>query len=178
MGGSPVRFESCPASPAPARWIVPSLFKILCNISKGNRHPCLSNWIPSTVCYISKLPLLQYLRLWESFQAWNRRRYTNSVWNTDPDTAYKWQRIECFESFYYCGSSRKLQTFFSRRREFLFSFCVNGRFLHNSFWNPRYSCSLYSCLGRDSGWKIELCISDSHHLSEKATLQQDAENGI
>lgn len=67
--------------------------------------------------------------------------------------------------------------YFPRHREFLFSFCVNRRFFHNSVWNPRYSCSLYSCLGRDLGWKVKLRKSVSH-LSAKSTLQQDAEKWV
>lgn len=67
---------------------------------------------------------------------------------------------------------------FFKHRELLFSFCVNRRFLHNSNWNPRYSCTLYSCLVRNLGCEVELYLTVSVHHPEKARLQQDAKNVI
>lgn len=68
--------------------------------------------------------------------------------------------------------------YFFRHRELFFSFCVNRSFLHNSNWNSRYSCTLYSSLVRNLGCKVELHLTDSVHQPEKAIVQQDAENVI
>ena len=165
--GSPVRFGSCPASLVPARWIVLSLSKRLYNISRGNRIPCLRNWIPSTVCSIRKLSLFNSLSS-GSLCRHGIGADTPAVFETQTqvqltnDREWSILKVSIILAFQVSG-----KPFYSRHREFLFSFCVNRRFLHNSVWNPRYSCSLYSCLGRDLGWKVKLCIRVSFITCQK-----------